>query len=63
MRKLKAYMILFDDTIGSLAEHLGISRQTLSGRMNGHTSFRADEIMLIAERYHLDSAVIAEIFF
>lgn len=63
MRKLKSYMILFDDTIGTLAKYLGISRQTLSGRMNGHSSFKADEIMMIAERYELGSGEIVEIFF
>lgn len=63
MKKLKSYMVLFDDTIRSLAEYLGISRQTLSARMNGHSSFKADEILLIADRYHLSSDEIVEIFF
>lgn len=62
MLKLKSYMVLFDDTVGSLARYLGVSRQTLSARMNGHVPFRADEIVLIAERYHLDSEDISDIF-
>ena len=63
MLKLKSYMVLFDDTIGSLAKHLGVSRQTLSGRINGHTQFKSDEIVSIAERYNLGSEDIVEIFF
>ena len=63
MRKLKSRMILFEDTMQTLAEYLGISRQTLSGRMNGHSSFKTDEIVMIADRYSLSSEDIVEIFF
>lgn len=63
MRKLRSYMVLFEDTTTTLAEHLGISRQTLSGRMNGRSSFKSDEIVRISERYHLSSDEIVDIFF
>lgn len=63
MVRLRSYMVLHEDTIESLAEYLGISRQTLSGRINGHTQFKMDEVMLIADKYKLKSNEIMEIFF
>lgn len=63
MLKLRSHMLLHEDTIELLAESLGISRQTLSSRMNGHTKFKTDEIVSIANRYNLGSDEILEIFF
>lgn len=63
MNKLKSKMVLHEDTMESLARYLGISRQTLSGRMNGHSAFKAHEVMSIADRYNLASDEIVEIFF
>ena len=63
MVKLRSYMVLHEDTMETLAEYLGISRQTLSARMNGHSRFKLDEIMLIADKYKLQSNEIMEIFF
>lgn len=60
--KLRSKMVLHEDTIESLAKYLGISRQTLSGRMNGHTVFKSNEVMLIADRYNLGSEDIVNIF-
>lgn len=61
--RLRSKMVLHEDTIESLADHLGLSRQTLSSRMNGHSRFKSDEIMSIADRYGLGSDEIVEIFF
>lgn len=63
MIRLRSKMVLHRDNIESLAEHLGISRQTLSARINGHSHFKADEVMSIADRYSLGSDEIVEIFF
>lgn len=63
MVKLRSYMVLHEDTIEKLAKYLGITRQTLSSRMNGHSQFKMDEVMLIADRYNLGSDEIMEIFF
>jgi transcriptional regulator with XRE-family HTH domain len=63
MLKLKSHMVLSNDTITSLAEYLGLSRQTLSSRMNGHSPFKTDEIVLIADKYNLSSDEIIAIFF
>jgi len=62
MIRLRSKMVLHNDTIESLAHYLGISRQTLSGRMNGHTPFKSHEVMQIADRYHLGSDEIVNIF-
>lgn len=63
MVKLRSFMVLHEDTMETLAEYLGISRQTLSSRMNGHSRFKLDEVMLIADKYNLQSNEIMEIFF
>lgn len=63
MVRLRSYMVLHEDTMETLAEYLGISRQTLSGRMNGRSPFKLDEIMMIADKYKLQSNEIMEIFF
>ena len=62
MIRLRATMVLHKDTMESLASYLGISRQTLSSRMNGHAPFKSHEVMRIADRYGLDSDQIVEIF-
>lgn len=63
MVHLKALMVLNRDTTASLARYLGISRQTLSSRMNGKSSFKCEEIMRICEKYSLDSEDLVTIFF
>lgn len=53
------------DTQGELAESLGISRATLSKKMNekGNSSFTQPEIAHIKERYKLSAEDISNIFF
>lgn len=63
MVRLRSFMVLHEDTMETLANYLGISRQTLSGRMNGRSPFKLSEIMLIADKYKLKSNDILEIFF
>ena len=50
------------DYVGKLAELLGISRNTASGRLNGKTLFDQHEIYLIAEKYGLSDEDIRKIF-
>lgn len=63
--KLKAVMIYHGDIGKDLAEALGISRVTLSKKMNENHNFcfNQTEISLIKERYNLDSNEINDIFF
>lgn len=60
---LKAEMVKNGDTQESLAEALGISRQTLNGKILGKVDFRQNEILFIKDRYRLTAKVIDAIFF
>lgn len=60
---LKAEMVKNGDTQESLAEALGISRQTLNGKILGKVDFRQNEILFIKNRYHLTAKAIDAIFF
>ena len=56
-------MALFEDNIERLAEHLEISRQTLSQKIDGKSEFKRDEIDKIITRYKLTPEETHEIFF
>ena len=59
---LKAEMVKNGDTQESLAEALGISRQTLNGKILGKVDFRQNEILFIKDRYRLTAKAIDAIF-
>lgn len=65
MRKNVLYskMALFEDSIEALAECLGISRQTLTSKIEGRSEFKRDEIDKIIIRYKLTPEETHEIFF
>lgn len=57
-------MCLYGDTGGTLAEYLGITRATLSAKMNENNAvFTQKEILAIKERYSLSPEQIDLIFF
>ena len=60
---LKSKIVLFGDTQNALAEHLGISRQSLSAKINGEKSFTQPEIKKIIVRYQLNENETDLIFF
>lgn len=61
---LRSVMVLFGDTIGSLAEYLGISEQSCCNKINENgTEFRKREIFKIKVRYSLDADMVDRIFF
>ncbi len=60
---LKSKMALYGDTGASLAEHLGISQNTFSLKLNGDAVFTQPEIQKIKEKYNLTSEEIDQIFF
>ena len=62
-RLLKAKMVLFGDTISTLAAALGINRQNASIKVNGKRDFKQTEIAKITERYKLTLEEVAAIFF
>lgn len=62
-RLFKSKMILFgDNTLDSLAEYLGIVRQTLARKIDGETDFSQTEMSLIKIRYHLTDAEFVQLF-
>lgn len=65
LKKLKSKMALYGDNGGDLADYLGISRSTLSSKMNGTngSEFVQGEILKIKERYSLTGDEVDEIFF
>ena len=65
INKLKSKMALNGDNGGDLANYLGISRTTLSSKMNetNNAEFTQGEIQKIKERYSLNSKEEDEIFF
>lgn len=60
---LESKMKLYGDTGGSLADYLGISRSTLSAKINEKAEFTQKEISLIKTRYELSADEVDGIFF
>lgn len=61
--QLKSKMNLYgDDTINSLADYLGIARQTLSRKLSGEADFTQTEMSLIKIRYNLTDEEFTQIF-
>lgn len=63
--KLESVMKLHKDNGQTLADYLGIARQTFSSKINETrgAEFTQGEIMLIKEKYNLSPAEIDDIFF
>ena len=60
---LKSVMVLNDDNITTLAKKLGVSRQTLSLKIDGYSEFKPSEIYNISQVYNLSVYDVYEIFF
>ena len=61
---LKSIMVLNGDTVRTLAQHLNISPQSVSDKINERgTEFRQGEIALIKEKYNLSAEQVEAIFF
>lgn len=56
-------MALFDDNLTTLADHLGISRQTLTSKLDNKSDFTQSEIKKIVVRYDLTPEEMDQIFF
>lgn len=62
--KLLAVLAAHGETQKVLAEALGMSRVTLSKKINDrHSTFTQPEISIIKERYNLNSEELTAIFF
>lgn len=61
---LRSIMALHGDTNKDLAEMLGISEQSVSGKLNEKgTEFKQGEIAKIKDRYNLSPKQVESIFF
>lgn len=61
---LKSIMVLHGDTNQSLAEYLGLSKQSVCNKINDNgAEFKQGEINRIKIRYDLTAEQIAAIFF
>jgi len=61
--EMKVTMKRNQDTQEKLAEVLGVKISGVSARINGKIDFRAKEIAVIKERYHLSPEEVCGIFF
>ena len=61
--KLRAVMVLHDDSVKRLADAMGMARQTFYSKLNGTSDFKQSEIRFIQQRYGLDADGVNEIFF
>ena len=61
--KLKSVMCLNGDNQIRLSNALGISRSTLSAKINGKASFTQPEISAIKKMYKLTADEVEDIFF
>ena len=61
---LRSVMVLHGDTYKTLAVFLGISKQSVSNKINeSSTEFKQGEIAKIKTRYNLTSDMVDRIFF
>lgn len=61
--EMKVTMKRNQDTLEKLAEALNVQISGVSARVNGKIDFRAKEIAVIKERYHLSPEEVCGIFF
>lgn len=62
IKRLKAFMEDYGDSISSLARYLGSSRQNLSQVFNGKHCLTYEQIVMIANKYDLDAETFFEMF-
>lgn len=60
---LKSKIVLHGENLAILADHLGITRQTLTSKMSGVTDFTQSEIKQIILRYNLTPEETNDVFF
>ena len=59
----KSKMMLFGDTIVSLADSLEIHRLTLAEKINGKSDFKQSEISFLIDHWNLTASEVVQIFF
>ena len=60
----KAFMVMNDETIASLADYLGLTDQSVCNKINENgTEFKLGEIIRIKVRWNLSADMVDQIFF
>ena len=60
--KFKYYVSDRNETLGKVAEYLGINQATLTRKLNGESDFYRAEIQAVASMLHLSHDEVTEIF-
>lgn len=63
IKLLRCKMLMAGDSQNQLAEELGLSKVSMSFKMNGKAQFKAEEIAKIVWRYNLTAQETYDIFF
>ena len=65
-RKMKSELEIFlytkNETIAKLSKELGINDKTLSNKLKGKREFKANEIRILSEKFHLSDEEIVRFF-
>lgn len=61
--KFRACVVAHGDSLGRLADKIGVGKSTLSAKINGHSSLRIEEAQRMVEIYNLSADEAFEIFF
>ena len=59
----RSKMVLHDDTLQTVSECLGITRQTLAEKLQGTSEFKQKEIDRLITRWNLTPHEVVQIFF
>ena len=59
----RSKMVLYDDTLQTVSECLGITRQTLAEKLQGTSEFKQTEIDRLITRWNLTPHEVVQIFF
>lgn len=59
----RSKMVLHDDTLQTVSEYLGITRQTLAEKLQGTSEFKQTEIDRLITRWNLTPHEVVQIFF
>ena len=60
--ELEIFLYTKNETIAKLSKELGINDKTLSNELKGKREFKANEIRILSEKFHLSDEEIVRFF-
>ena len=60
--ELEIFLYTKNETIAKLSKELGINDKTLSNKLKGKREFKANEIRILSEKFHLSDEEIVRFF-